>query len=688
MVIAVRAFFLLLVISLGIWFLGVNKVFSIKDDVTDFSLNDDSSEIIIDSNPNMDAYFGDLHVHTKYSFDAYIFGTKATPDDAYRYAKGDSIKHPLGFDMQLEDPLDFYAVTDHGAWLGMLQAYADPNTVPGSMGFAKDLHGLNDDKNLNTDSLARRVGLFRNLITGELVAPTKNPIKILKAYLQEDTIYGTNAFDRETHQSAWKDTAEAAERHNDPGKFTTFLAYEFTSSGIGQSNLHRNVVFKDSKGPVQPFSMVDSRNPEDLWDWMDNLREEGVESLAIPHNSNGSNGQMFKLVDWAGNPMSDEYASKRMRNEPLVEITQVKGTSDSHPLLSPNDEWADFEIMNFRIASPFHSRPQGSYVRDAYLRGLSLESEYRINPYKFGLVGASDTHTGAISDKESDFHSKAGIIDGTPVLRGAAPVDSKLKEQIESTDLSVVIAGFKEIEDREFIQTAYTEWGASGLAGVWAENNTRRSIYEAFRRKETFATTGSRIKVRFFAGYDIDNALNEEDPVAFAYSKGVTMGSDILESDGKAPSFLVWALRDIKRAPLDRVQVIKGWTDISGRTYEKVFDVACSWGISPDPKTNRCANNGAKVNLENCEISKNVGSNELKTIWKDPEFDPTIKAFYYVRVLENPTCRWSTWDALKSGNKPRSDIPSTIQERAWSSPIWYVPNFRGVTAANILPDDV
>ncbi len=688
MVIAIRTIFLLLVISLGIWVLGVNKVFSIKDNVTDFSLNTESSEIILDSNSNMNAYFGDLHVHTKYSFDAYIFGTKATPDDAYRYAKGDSIKHPLGFDMQLEDPLDFYAVTDHGAWLGMLQAYADPNTVPGSMDFAKDLHGLNDDDNLNTDSLARRLGLFRNLITGELVAPTKNPIKILKAYLQEDTIYGTNAYDRETHQSAWRDTAEAAERHNDPGKFTTFLAYEFTSSGIGQSNLHRNVVFKESKGPVQPFSIVDSRNPEDLWDWMDNLREEGVESLAIPHNSNGSNGQMFKLVDWAGNPMSDEYASKRMRNEPLVEITQVKGTSDSHPLLSPNDEWADFEIMNFRIASPFYSRPQGSYVRDAYLRGLSLESEYRINPYKFGLVGASDTHTGAISDKESDFHSKAGIIDGTPVLRGAVPVDRELKEQIQSTDLSVVIAGFKEVEDKEFIQSAYTEWGASGLAGVWAENNTRRSIYNAFRRKETFATTGSRIKVRFFAGYEIDNALNEEDPVAFAYSKGVTMGSDILESDGKAPSFLVWALRDIKRAPLDRVQVIKGWTDISGRTYEKVFDVACSWGIAPDPKTNRCANNGAKVNLENCEISKNVGSNELKTIWKDPEFDPTIKAFYYVRVLENPTCRWSTWDAIKSGNKPRSDIPLTIQERAWSSPIWYVPNFRGVTAANILPDDV
>jgi len=683
-----RTVIILLMLALVIWFLGANKVFSTKDDVVDFSLPNDVSKPALDLNENMNAYFGDLHVHTKYSFDAYIFGTKATPDDAYRYAKGDSIKHPLGFDMQLEDPLDFYAVTDHGAWLGMLQAYADPNTVPGSMDFAKDLHGLNDDNNLNTDSLARRLGLFRNLITGQLVAPTNNPIKILKAYLQEDTIYGTKAFDRDTHQSAWRDTAEAAERHNDPGKFTTFLAYEFTSSGIGQSNLHRNVVFENSKGPVQPYSIVDSRNPEDLWDWMDNLRDKGVESLAIPHNSNGSNGQMFKLVDWAGNPMSDEYASKRMRNEPLVEITQVKGTSDSHPLLSPNDEWADFEIMNFRIASPFYSRPQGSYVRDAYLRGLSLESEYNINPYKFGLVGASDTHTGAISDKESDFHSKAGIIDGTPVLRGASPVNEELKQQIESSDLSVVITGFKEIEDKEYIQTAYTEWGASGLAGVWAENNTRQSIYNAFRRKETFATTGSRIKVRFFAGYDIDNVLNEEDPIGFAYSKGVTMGSDILESNGRSPSFLVWALRDIKRAPLERVQIIKGWTEISGRTHEKVFDVACSWGIAPDLLTNRCANNGANVNLENCEISKNVGSNELKTIWKDPEFDPTVKAFYYVRVLENPTCRWSTWDALKSGNKPRPDIPSTIQERAWSSPIWYVPNTRGLRAVNILPDDV
>ena len=289
MAIALRSFLFLTIIAFSIWLLALSKVFSIKDDITDFSLETESPAIIIDSNPNKNAYFGDLHVHTKYSFDAYIFGTKASPDDAYRFAKGDSIKHPLGYEMQLEDPLDFYAITDHAAWLGMLPAYADPETVPGKLEFAKDLHGLNSPENLNTESLARRLGLFRDLITGELIATSMNPLTLLKAYLQEDTIYGTKAYDRDTHHSAWRDTAEAAERHNDPGKFTTFLAYEFTSSGIGQSNLHRNVVFKNSKGPIQPFSIVDSRNPEDLWDWMDNLREIGVESLAIPHNSNVSN---------------------------------------------------------------------------------------------------------------------------------------------------------------------------------------------------------------------------------------------------------------------------------------------------------------------------------------------------------------------------------------------------------------
>ena len=688
MSIVIRTFLIALLFAGIIFILGANNVFSIKDDVADFSLDPIDSSVVVNINPNRDAFFGDLHVHTMYSFDAFIFGTTASPDDAYKYAKGGSIKHPLGFDMQLDDPLDFYAITDHAAWLGMIRAYADPDSKPGQLDFAADLHGLNDPENLNTNTFARRAGLFANLLTGELVKPSNNPIKLLGAYLQEDTIFGTGAYDRETHQSAWRDVAEAAERHNNPGEFTTFIAYEFTSSGPGQSNLHRNVIFKDSKAPIQPFSIVDSRNPEELWDWMDNLRTLGIESLAIPHNSNGSNGQMFKLVDWAGNPMDDDYASKRMRNEPLVEITQVKGTSDTHPLLSPEDKWADFGIMNNRVASPFYSSPTGSYVRNAYLRGLSLDSEFKINPYKFGLVGASDTHTGAVSDKESDYHSKIGILDGTPELRGAAPLTKAFKEQIEESGSNVIIRGYTEIGDQEYIDTGYTEWGASGLAAVWSENNTRESIYDAFRRKETFATTGSRIKVRFFGGYKINDIFDKDDPVNFAYANAVTMGSDMLQSENQIPQFMVWALRDAKRAPLDRVQIIKGWTELSGKPHEEIYDVACSDGRTPNPDTNLCNNSGASVNLSNCQISGNSGADELKAVWEDPDFDPNLKAFYYVRVLENPTCRWSTWDALKSGEKPREDLPATIQERAWSSPIWYVPDNDGITISNILPDDV
>tara|TARA_B100000900_G_scaffold52783_1_gene39068 strand:- start:355 stop:2421 length:2067 start_codon:yes stop_codon:yes gene_type:complete len=683
-----RTFVVALIFSALIFILGANNIFSIKDDFVDYSLDQEKEPYQVPVNLNRDAFFGDLHVHTRYSFDAFIFGTTASPDDAYKYAKGGPIKHPLGFDMQLDDPLDFYAVTDHAAWLGMIRAYADPDSKPGQLDFASDLHGLNNPENLNTNTFARRAGLFANLITGELVEPSKNPLKLLGAYLQEDTIYGTKAYDRNTHQSAWRDVAEAAERHNQPGEFTTFIAYEFTSSGPGQSNLHRNVIFKGSKAPIQPFSIIDSRNPEELWDWMDNLRDLGVESLAIPHNSNGSNGQMFKLVDWAGNPMDDDYASQRMRNEPLVEITQVKGTSDTHPLLSPEDKWADFGIMNNRVASPFYSHPKGSYVRDAYLRGLSLEAEYKINPYKFGLVGASDTHTGAISDKESDFHSKVGILDGTPELRGAAPISQDLRDRLEEAGGSILVNGILDIDGKDYIDTGYTEWGASGLAAVWAENNTRESIYEAFRRKETFATSGSRIKVRFFGGYDLKNILQEKDPIKYAYANAATMGSDIIQNNDTAPEFMVWALRDLKRAPLDRVQIIKGWTELSGKPHEKIYDVACSDGRKANPKTGLCKESRAKVNLNNCKISKNVGANELKTVWQDPDFNPDLKAFYYVRVLENPTCRWSTWDALKSGEKPREDLPSTIQERAWSSPIWYIPNNEGITTGNILPDDI
>ncbi len=688
--IKIRSFLISIsILIFTIWILGYSEILSIKYETKDFSLVDNkeskySSEV---ANLNKNAYFGDLHVHTKHSFDAFIFGTTNSPDQAYLYAKGKPINHPLGFEMKLQDPLDFYAVTDHAAWLGMLEAYSDPNSIPGKLDFAKDLHGLNNPENLNVNTTPRRSNIFGNLIANELVTPSKNPFKLLMAYLQKDTVYGTRAFHRATHQSAWKDIAFAAEKHNEPGKFTTFIAYEFTSSGPGQSNLHRNVIFKDSNAPIQPFSIIDSMNPEDLWNWMDRLREKGVESLAIPHNSNGSNGQMFKLEDWAGNPLTLEYSEQRSRNEPLVEITQVKGTSDTHPLLSPNDEWADFEIMNNRVASPFYSSVPGSYVRDAYLRGLSLEAEVNINPYKFGLIGASDTHTGAISDDEADYHSKVGIIDGTPQLRGSVPLEDEVADALLG-GLNIIFPDTSEYDGNEFMDSGFLEWGASGLAAVWAEENTREAIYNAFRRKETFATTGSRIKVRFFSGYSFDDSiLDSQDLISIAYEKGVTMGSDLLHQDGKTPNFLIWAIRDAKRAPLDRVQIIKGWVLPSGKPYEQIFDIGCSGNNKPDPISHRCPETKAKVDLKTCKISKNIGSDEIKAIWSDPEFDPSLKAFYYVRVLENPTCRWSTWDAIKNGTPIRPNLKSTIQERAWSSPIWYIPP-EGEALRNILPEDV
>ena len=405
---------------------------------------------------------------------------------------------------------------------------------------------------------------------------------------------------------------------------------------------------------------------------MDDLRTRGVDTIAIPHNSNGSNGQMFEMENWEGLPISTKYAEFRMRNEPIVEMTQVKGTSETHPILSPNDEWADFEIMWQRVGNSSYSRPFGSYVRQAYLDGLGMEEEGRGNPYKFGMVGASDTHTGAISDDESDFHSKVGILDGDAVARGSVPISDERVESLTGGQAIRQLA-FKKIGERNFNDAVFNTWGASGLAAVWAEENTRDSIFDAFRRKETYATSGSRIKLRFFGGYDLDaTMLEKEDLIKEAYRKGVPMGQDLAPSEGKAPSFLIWAMRDKNAAPLQRVQIIKGWVEqTTGRPFEEVIDVACSDGLTPDPLTNRCPDNGALVDISDCSISSDRGTNEIKTVWTDESFDSAVKSFYYVRVLENPSCRWSTWDAVKNGTKPREDLKQTIQERAWSSPIWY-----------------
>jgi len=617
--------------------------------------DDEILELRVAPNPERNAYFGDLHVHTTYSFDAFAFGTLATPYDAYRYAKGQALTHPGGYQIQLERPLDFYAVTDHAMFLGVAKEAANTNSAFSRHEVSKPLHNLNEEDNYGETSLIARGKVFSTFV------------RDVGRRLKNGTIDQKQLVD--ISKSAWLDIIKAADEANVPGKFTAFVAYEYTTSTDKRGNLHRNVIFRDSdKLPAMPFSRFNSQNPEGLWDWMDNMRAKGIESLAIPHNSNGSNGQMFKLTDWAGNPLSDDYAGQRMRNEPLVEITQVKGTSDTHPLLSKNDEWADFEIAPYRVATKLPSEPAGGYVRDAYLRGLKLAAGGISNPYKFGLIGSTDTHVAGGSDQEVSFFSKAGLLDSSAVRRGSIPTDV-----VRSKIYNWLLPGaVKTVAGKDYMSlSSFEYWGASGLAAVWAEENTRKAIYEAFRRKETFATTGPRIKVRFFAGYGFDeNLLSRSDIVSAAYQTGVAMGTNLIAETGKVPKFLIWATQDASGAPLQRAQIIKGY-EKDGETFEQVYDVVCSDGLEVNPDTHRCPDNGARVNLADCSINADVGAPQLRSVWQDPDFVADQEAFYYVRVLENPTCRWSTWDAVQAGVEPRPDLQKTIQERAWSSPIWY-----------------
>jgi hypothetical protein len=619
--------------------------------------NNEILELRPPPNPDRNAYFGDLHVHTAYSFDAYVFGTTNTPDDAYRYAKGQALSHPSGYQVQLQQPLDFYAVTDHAMFLGLVKEAADTSSEFSRYAVAEPLHDINAPDNMTKLSLGKRGRAFAAFVPGTLTG-------LLDGTIDSQLVEAVT-------KSAWRDSIRAAEEAYIPGSFTSFAAFEYTSSTDDRGNLHRNVIFRGSdRLAAVPFSRFNSQNPEGLWRWMDSLRDQGIESLAIPHNSNGSNGQMFKLTDWAGDPMDNDYSSQRLRNEPLVEITQVKGTSDTHPLLSKNDEWADFEIAPYRVATKLYSEPAGGYVRDAYLRGLALAAGGVLNPYKFGLIGSSDTHTAASSTDEETFFSKVGMLDGTAELRGSIPASF-----VSGTVMKFLAPDLvKEVDGKDYLASSSFEyWSASGLAGVWAEENTRGSIYRALRRKETFATSGPRIKVRFFSGFTFEQDLLDSPKLAaIAYRDGVAMGSDLPAAAGLEPAFVVWATADPNGTALQRLQVIKGYLD-KGEHRERVYDVACSDGLQVDPATSRCPDNGAQVDLADCSTTAGVGASELKTLWRDPEFDPDQEAFYYVRVLENPTCRWSTWDAIRAGVAPRTDLPKTIQERAWSSPIWYHP---------------
>lgn len=580
------------------------------------------------------AYFGDLHVHTQLSFDAYIFNVRSTPDDAYRFAKGETIGHAQGYNIRLAGgPLDFVAVTDHAEYIGAIREAADPNSPLSKLPVTQGL--FSPDPKAIREAFARVVTGFRN---NSLPREFDSPAIISKA---------------------WAEIQDAARRHNAPGRFTTFVGYEYTSAPDGR-NLHRNVIFKGSKVVEFPYHSNMSKDPEDLWRTMDGWRTKGIEALAIPHNSNGSDGLMFDSVRLNGKPLDKAYSELRMRNEPLVEMTQIKGTSDTHPSLSPNDEWANFEIMESYIGqdkpiTKFH----GGYVRQALADGILLRQTKGHNPFKFGFIGSSDTHNSAPgSVEEPNYFSKTGRNDGTPELRGSVP-PNKMADW-EGADPAKAGGRFQ-------------SWGASGLAGVWAEENSREAIYAAMRRKETFATSGPRIKVRFFAGYDFpSDVMSRGDSIRQAYAHGVPMGGDLLSSKGRAPRFLLWAVRDPSSGYLARAQVVKGWVE-NGVAKEKVFDVACADGGKVDPATSRCPANGASVDLKTCQPDRFKGDVELKTAWSDPTFNPKQRAFYYVRVLENPSCRWSTWDALRNGTPRNPSLLPTVMERAWSSPIWFEP---------------
>lgn len=599
------------------------------------------SEAKIVSNPDRNAYFGDLHLHTKYSVDAYMFGARVSPSDAYRFARGEALLHPGGYEIKLAGPqLDFLAVTDHSEYLGIMPAMNDP------------------DSYLSQHPIAQR--MFSTIDRAEIFAAYGAISRSLVSGVPIDEIN-----DQEIISAVWADTIAAADTFYQPGILTTFAGFEY-SLGMDLdgdlmtpdiATLHRNVIFRGA-APARAYSALDSTDPEDLWDWMDDLRGGGIESLAIPHNSNISSGLAFQVERFSGAPVDPDYMRQRMRNEPLVEITQVKGTSETHPMLSPNDEWADFELYEVLIPSQVVGEIGGSYIREALRNGLAMTEGQGVNPFQFGFIGSSDSHVGGGSFDEKGYWSKLGRNDATAQQRGSVPPGNAQSWQ------------GVELDPRA--QKWFSRWSAAGLTGVWAESNTREAIYDALRRKETFATSGPRMRVRFFAGYDYaESLLDRPDMVAAAYAGGVSMGGDLL-SGTVSPGFLIWATSDPRGAPLQRLQIIKGWT-VAGETFEAIYDVACSDGLKPDATSHRCPNNQAEVDLSDCSTSADVGASELKTLWHDPHYDAEQRAFYYVRVLENPTCRWSTWDAVKAGTPPNPDLPATLQERAWSSPIWLIP---------------
>lgn len=581
-------------------------------------------------------YWGDLHLHTNYSLDAYGVGnTYVTPDQAYRFARGIPVYHKtLDTKVQIDRPLDFLAVTDHSDQLGI------------------DVMAVTGDAFLQQSEAGRKMieagkDKWPGFQAYRRAAGPNNGEELMK-------VVGTI----EQRQSAWQQEVDAAEKNNIPGTFTTMFAWEWTAM-IDGKNLHRNIISNASAkqasqfypyGAGQFYSLkgIDSNRPEDLWAWLDTTSKKvGVDFISIPHNSNISGGLMFDVVDSDGRPFDAQYARTRMRWESLVEVTQTKGTSEIAPELAPIDEFAEFEIRRkLLIGTPVQPK-EADYARTALLRGLSFNASLGANPYKFGLIGATDNHIGMSSVEESNFLGKIAT-------------DAKLSDHLP--------------KQRPVIFPAW-EMSSAGLTAVWAEENTRESLFAAMKRKEVYATTGPRIALRVFAGFSFNASdARANDVAAVGYRKGVPMGSDLTAAPrGKAPSLLIHAAKDPAGANLDRVQVIKGWLDANKQPQQKVYDVVVS-GNRKAGADGKVPTVGNTVDVATAKYTNNIGAAQLATVWTDPDFKADQMAFYYVRALEIPTPRHSLYDAVALGvDVSVTKYPASIQERAYSSPIWYTP---------------